>query len=80
MPHLFDPLIRGSSAAHPAINRPGSIGLGLYIAREIVTSHGGRITATSSEEAGTSFTILLPRESRTKSTAPILDTDHIETM
>ena len=80
MPHLFDPLIRGSSAAHPAINRPGSIGLGLYIAREIVTSHGGSITATSSEEAGTSFTILLPRESRTKSTAPILDTDHIETM
>ena len=80
MPHLFDPLIRGSSAAHPAVNRPGSIGLGLYIAREIVTSHAGSITATSSEKDGTSFTIVLPRKSRMKSTAPILDTDHIETM
>ena len=80
MPHLFDPLIRGSSAAHPAINRPGSIGLGLYIAREIVTSHGGRITANSTEKEGTSFTIVLPRECRLKSNPPILDTDHIETM
>ena len=80
MPNLFAPLIRGSSAAHPAVNRPGSIGLGLYIAREIVTSHGGSITASSTEKDGTSFTIILPRVSQKKSTTPILDTDHIQTM
>lgn len=80
MPNLFAPLIRGSSAAHPAVNRPGSIGLGLYIAREIVTSHGGSIAATSNEKEGTVFTVILPRVSRRKSTSPILDTDHIQTM
>jgi hypothetical protein len=80
MPNLFAPLIRGSSAGHPSANRPGSIGLGLYIAREIVTSHGGSITATSMKEEGTSFTIVLPRAPRKKFPAPILDTDHIQTM
>ncbi|MDB5329644.1 MAG: two component transcriptional regulator, sensor histidine kinase, partial [Phycisphaerales bacterium] len=41
--------------------RAGSIGLGLYIAREIVTGHGGTITANSSAETGTVFTVNLPR-------------------
>jgi signal transduction histidine kinase len=80
MPHIFDPLIRGSSAEHPPMNRPGSIGLGLYIVREIVTSHGGRITAVSTAEVGTSFTIELPWGPTKNSGQPILDTEHIESM
>ena len=32
-------------------NRPGSIGLGLYIAREVARSHGGRIDVTSSRRS-----------------------------
>lgn len=77
---IFDPLIRGSSAAHPRENRPGSIGLGLYIAREVAKSHGGRIDVTSTAKEGTSFTIRLPREAAVSYAQPILDMDHIEKM
>ncbi len=38
-----------------------SLGLGLYITREIVTSHGGNIHVTSSHKDGTTFTVYLPR-------------------
>lgn len=80
LPKIFDPLIRGSSADNPASNRPGSIGMGLYIAREVAKSHGGRIDVTSSAESGTSFTVHLPRESAPKVGQSILDADHIESM
>jgi phosphoserine phosphatase RsbU/P len=33
----------------------------LYIAREIAVAHGGDIDVESSEEAGTVFTVRLPR-------------------
>jgi signal transduction histidine kinase len=39
--------------------RPG-LGLGLYIAAEIARSHGGTLTAASSEGAGTAFTFRMP--------------------
>jgi signal transduction histidine kinase len=77
---IFDPLVRGSSAEHPQVNRPGSIGLGLYIAREIVRSHGGTVTVTSSLASGTSFTIRLPRELVVRSGQPIVDEQHLRTM
>ena len=80
LPKIFDPLVRGSSADHPMANRPGSIGLGLYIAREIARSHGGKITVASSEKAGTAFTVRLPRHYVVGSGQPILDEKHIESM
>jgi hypothetical protein len=58
---IFDPLMRGANAETQKQNRPGSIGLGLYIARELVIAHGGTIAVKSSAEAGTVFTIHLPR-------------------
>lgn len=57
---LFDPLSRDTSAAAERRRRPGSLGLGLFIAREIVTAHKGTIDVTSSEDAGTVFTVRLP--------------------
>lgn len=80
LPRIFEPLVRGAGAEHPKRNRPGSIGLGLYIAREVARSHGGRIDVTSSLEAGTAFTLHLPRHSLDKSGQPILDENHVQTM
>lgn len=55
LPHIFEPFRRGSAAP----GRQG-LGLGLYIAREIVHAHGGTVTARTSEEEGTTFTVRLP--------------------
>jgi signal transduction histidine kinase len=64
MPTIFNPLARGFS---PELrkHRPGSIGLGLYIAREVVIAHGGSIDVRSSAEDGTVFTVRLPRRAAT---------------
>jgi signal transduction histidine kinase len=64
---IFDPLVRGAAAKTPKQNRPGSIGLGLYIARELVMAHGGRIDVTSSAEEGTAFTFHLPHHTPRRS-------------
>jgi len=80
LPRIFDPLVRGSSAEHPAKNRPGSIGMGLYIAREVANSHGGRIHVSSTAKEGTLFTIRLPRVATPSDGPPILDAEHIENM
>jgi signal transduction histidine kinase len=80
LPRIFEPLVRGTGAEHPRRNRPGSIGLGLYIAREVARSHGGRIDVTSSEESGTAFVVHLPRHCLARSGQPILDTKHVQSM
>ena len=42
----------------------GGLGLGLYVARQIVEAHGGTIELQSSEGAGSTFTVRLPRQPR----------------
>lgn len=54
---MFEPFKRGSNAGAAR----GSMGLGLYIAREVVTAHGGSITVASQPGQGTCFTVRLPR-------------------
>jgi signal transduction histidine kinase len=56
LPYVFEPLARGRPEGASQ-----SIGLGLFIARAIVSAHGGQIQASSSTEAGTTFTITLPK-------------------
>lgn len=38
----------------------GGLGLGLFITKELVTAHGGSITAVSIEGQGATFTVHLP--------------------
>jgi signal transduction histidine kinase len=56
LPFVFEPLARGrgESEGH-------SIGLGLFIARAIVSAHGGQIQVSSSADGGTTFTVTLPK-------------------
>lgn len=59
---IFHPMVRGLSPESRAAQRLGSMGLGLYIAREVVTAHGGTIEVTSSPAGLTTFTVHLPRK------------------
>ena len=57
---IFDPLVQMPAAA-PGDRTSTSLGLGLFIARNIVLGHGGTLQVESSEQAGTVFTARLPR-------------------
>ena len=63
MHQIFSPLKRIARGA-PRPYDSGSMGLGLYIASEIVRGHGGRIDVASSEAVGTTFTVHLLRHHR----------------
>lgn len=56
LPQIFDPFVRGPNRGEHA----GSLGLGLYIAREVANGHRGTLEVTSALAAGTTFTVLLP--------------------
>jgi signal transduction histidine kinase len=68
---IFNPLVQlraeDSSAADPLST---SLGLGLYIAKEIVTAHGGLLHVESTDREGTVFTVELPREFKGRTKMP----------
>lgn len=56
LPHLFEPFHRAASAK----GVPG-LGMGLYVTRQIVEAHGGRIEIASRPGHGTTVRVTLPR-------------------
>lgn len=60
---IFDPVKRHT--IRPVTERTNgqmqNLGLGLYITREIVAAHSGKIDIESTKETGTTFTIRIPR-------------------
>ena len=54
---VFERFYRGDEARN---RQSGGVGLGLAIARELVTRHEGKISVTSTEGAGSTFEIRLP--------------------
>ena len=63
LPVVFEPFYRVQ--AHPAGGSTQSLGLGLYIAHQIVLAHQGRIDVRSNETEGTTFVVRLPRHAKT---------------
>jgi signal transduction histidine kinase len=58
---IFDPLVQLSVSSDQKGPATTSLGLGLFIAREITLAHGGLIGVTSDAKNGTVFTIRLPK-------------------
>ena len=54
MPVIFEPFSHGEGS-------PRGLGLGLFIVRQIAMSHSGTVSVESTPEAGTIFTMVLPR-------------------
>jgi signal transduction histidine kinase len=67
---VFEPMVR-TPAHGPAAS--SSLGLGLFIVKEIVSAHGGDIRVTSSKEHGTTFAVRLPRRSLRSHETPSRD-------
>jgi phosphoserine phosphatase RsbU/P len=59
LPRLFDPFRRGTSDSD-APSHDAGLGLGLFIAQQIIRAHKGTIAVSSSAEAGTIVSIRLP--------------------
>ncbi|QJE01118.1 hybrid sensor histidine kinase/response regulator [Massilia forsythiae] len=63
---IFEPYERGAKSGEPK-----GLGLGLYISRQLATSHGGQLTVRSVPGEGATFSLLLPcTEAALKAVAP----------
>jgi sigma-B regulation protein RsbU (phosphoserine phosphatase) len=57
---LFEPMTRGTETNSDV----RSVGLGLFIVREIARSHGGEVAVSSTAEEGTRFSVHLPHPNK----------------
>jgi signal transduction histidine kinase len=61
---IFDPMVRIAASVNSSstdYTERTSLGIGLYISREIIHAHGGDISLASTASDGTTFTVTMPR-------------------
>ncbi|MFC5458604.1 ATP-binding protein [Massilia niabensis] len=61
---VFDPMVRIAASVNASNNdytERTSLGIGLFISREIVHAHGGQVSLASTDADGTTFTVTMPR-------------------
>ena len=58
---IFDPMVQLAAEGDRTERPSTSIGLGLYIAREITAAHGGSIDAESTADGITTFSVRIPK-------------------
>jgi signal transduction histidine kinase len=56
LPHLFTRFYRAPNVD----SNTSGMGIGLYVVKEIVTLHGGTVSATADPDQGSTFTVCLP--------------------
>jgi signal transduction histidine kinase len=61
LPSVFDPMVRIAASVTSDYLERTSLGIGLYISREIVHAHGGKVLLASTDADGTTFTVTIPR-------------------
>jgi signal transduction histidine kinase len=61
MASIFDPMVRIAASVSGDYMERTSLGIGLYISREIVHAHGGKVLVDSTDADGTTFTVSMPR-------------------
>ena len=66
LPHIFEPFRRGAAAPNDAA---AGLGLGLFIAQQIVAAHGGEIDVQSKQGEGTTVRVRWPRRTSPPSDA-----------
>ena len=64
---IFEPFYQRAKQDTAAVNETGHLGVGLFVARQIVEAHSGKISVTSTPQVGTTFVVRLPR------TGPVSD-------
>ena len=71
LPHVFDVFVQGAISIDRA---QGGLGIGLALVRRLVELHGGSVTASSpGTDAGSTFTVRLPRADRVATVLPRVD-------
>lgn len=58
---IFDSMVRAGGDNDFQGGVTTNLGLGLFITREVIVAHGGRLSVASSEKEGTTFTARMPR-------------------
>jgi signal transduction histidine kinase len=62
IPRIFDPMKRRHATNRRTTGAESHLGLGLYIAAQIVAGHNGRIDVESPASGGATFTVRVPRD------------------